>query len=378
LGPQHPAIKEPIFLKLRVDGGRVAQAQVNTGYIHRGIEKLMEGKTVTQTINAVERICGICSFVHQNAFTRAVESGMNLECNGKVRFSRTIVGELERIHSHLLWGGVMLHEIGLETLFMYFWRERERVLELFELLTGGRVHHTFNAVGTVNKDFSEAELGKVADYMGGLEKFTVGIKPEIRKSGVMQERYEGVGTLSKGRAKKFCVVGPPARAAGVKFDVRKEAPYDAYGDVDFKVVTDTRGCAMSRTLLRLDEVIQSAGIIRQCVDDFPFKLKLPPMTWPKIEALEATGRCEAPRGEDFHYLKVADDKVERLKIRTPTFANLAIYAPLLEGVDVADVPVIVESLDPCFACMDRVLVVEDDCERVMSGVKIWRQYHGRA
>jgi membrane-bound hydrogenase subunit alpha len=359
VGPQHPALEEPESFSLLLEGERVSAASVTLGYNHRGIEKACESRTYIQDIYLIERICGICSHAHTTCYMQAVEAIAGLEVPKRALYIRTLIGELERIHSHLLWLGVAAHEIGFETLFMYSWRDREVVMDILELLTGNRVNYGMNTIGGVRRDISPEQAQQVLKALEILEEKTKYYNQLVSEEVTLIQRLEGVGRLSKGDVLKYGAVGPVLRASGVKRDIRKDDPYAAYGELDFEVITDTHADVFGRTVVRVKELIESYKIIRQVLKqmpDGPITVKAPK----KIPAGEAVSRYEAPRGEDIHYVRAnGTEKPDRVKVRAPTLANLAAISNMLEGGYLADVPIIIAAIDPCFSCTDRAIKVRD-------------------
>ena len=356
IGPQHPSIKEPTCLRLNLKGNYIQTARIRMGYIHRGIEKLLEGKSVVKGLYIVQRICGICPAAHVIAYTRAVESLMKLRPPKVVRYLRTMEGELERLSSHMLWAGYMAHEIGYEALFMFFWREREKVLDILEKVTGGRIHHNYHTLGSVRFGLGPGDDKFILDRLASVEKKIEEYLRTYRSDRIIRARLKEVGVLTRGDVKRLCLVGPTARGSGVNNDVRKLDPHYAYPEVEFKVPLEDGGDAWSRTLVRLRETLESIKIVRQLVKGMP-KQKLPAAVSFGNRSGECRGRSEAPRGEDWHFLKITDGIIERAKIRPPTFANIISLEYMLKGREIADTPVILASLDPCFACMERVMLV---------------------
>jgi membrane-bound hydrogenase subunit alpha len=359
IGPQHPALKEPANFILSLDGERVVGAMVNLGYNHRGIEKACEQRTFIQDIYIIERICGICSHSHSTAFIQAVEEIAGTEVPKRALYIRTLVGELERIHSHFLWLGVAGHEVGFDTLFMYSWRDRELVLELLQDLTGNRVNYGINTLGGVRRDISPDEAQQIKKVINTLEERTKYYIKIATEEATLFERFSNVGKLSKEDALRFGATGPVARAAGIARDTRKNDPYAAYGDVPFDVITDDHADVYGRTLVRVKELLESYKIIRFVLDnmpDGPLSARVPR----KIPAGEALSRYEAPRGENVHYVRTnGADKPERVKVRAATMANAASVAHMLQGGYLADVPIIIAAIDPCFSCTDRTIQVMD-------------------
>ncbi len=373
VGPQSPALKEPMLLKLKLEGEEVRSVDMRLGYTHKGVEGLLEGKNVDQAMYVASRICGICSISHERAFIRTVEDMMKKEVNERVKLIRTILFELERISSHLLWAGFMMHEIGFDTLFQYLWREREGVLDLFESICGNRVHKNICKIGSLRYDIAPVQEREVLDCLDSMQEKLKDYEDEIKKNKVIKERLKGVGKISKKTAIEYGLIGPNARASGIDNDVRRIDPYDSYADINFKTIVIKKGDAMERTLLRMREVHESMGIIRQCVEMLPSE-KIPKFSLTNIKEGEAIGRVEAPRGELFYFLKVEDGLIRRAKVRTPTFAFIKILEKILKGVKIGDVPVIVASLDPCFSCMERVLVAKEDREEWMTEAEFRRKY----
>jgi NADH-quinone oxidoreductase subunit D len=359
IGPQHPALKEPESFMVDLRGEKIDAVRLRLGYNHRGIEKGCEQRTYVQDVYLVERICGICSTSHSTAFVQAVEEIAGLEVPRRALYIRTIIAELERIHSHLLWLGVAGHEVGFDTLLMYSWRDREAVMDLLALLTGNRVNYGLNTIGGVRRDITAEEIPEILRVMDVLEeRTTYYIKLGLEEETLIR-RLAGVGKLSKEDAVSLGAVGPTARASGVDRDTRRDDPYAAYGEVSFKVVTDDHCDVYGRTLVRLGELMESYSIVRQLVKNLPegpITVKAPL----RIPAGEAVSRYEAPRGEDVHYVQAnGTDKPERVKVRAPTLANTQSVAKMLEDGYLADLPIVVAAIDPCFSCTDRTISVLD-------------------
>lgn len=373
IGPQHPALKEPLFLKLHLDGSRIEKAEFNLGYTHRGVEKCTEGLFPDSALHAIQRTCGICSQCHSMAHLNAVEPLVGKKIPEKVYLQRLVVAELERIHSHLLWGGVAAHEIGLETLFMYFWREREHILDVFDKLTGQRVHHSFDLIGTNKASWDKDDLDFTIEKLDLIEPEIKELRSVMQRQDVIKSRFIGHGRISNKNAKKLGLVGPVARASGVKYDVRLNDPYQAYAMKELKVrpVVRTEGDSYARSLARLDEVFESMRLVRKACKMIDPKEQVPKKPNFFIKDAVGLGRSEAPRGENFHFVKYRDNRIERIKLRTPTLANVIVYSQILQGEDITDVPVIVASLDPCISCMERVAVIRNGKQEVWSSHELF-------
>jgi membrane-bound hydrogenase subunit alpha len=369
VGPQHPALKEPENFLLSLDGERVVGAALNFGYNHRGIEKACEQRTYVQDIYLLERICGICSHSHSTAFVQAVEEIAGVEIPRRAAYIRTVVGELERIHSHMLWLGVAGHELGFDTLFMYSWRDRELVLDLLSELTGNRVNYGINALGGVRRDISPEQIESIRKVMDKLEERVKYYLELAAGERTLLMRMAGVGKLSHDDALRLGAAGPTMRAADIARDVRRDDPYAAYAEMPFDVITDGHADVFGRTVVRVKELIESIKIIRHAVDnlpDGPVAAKAPR----RVPAGEALSRYEAPRGEDVHFVRAnGSDKPERVKVRAPTLANAASVAHMLQGGYLADVPIVIAAIDPCFSCTDRTVTIRDEntgCDAAMS------------
>ncbi len=358
IGPQHPALKEPGHFLLTVDGEVVTNAVVRLGYAHRGIEKATEARNWVQNLYLLERICGICSHIHAMAYCLGVEQLAGVEVPPRAQAIRQLVAELERIHSHLLWIGVAAHEAGFDTLFMYSWRDRETVMDLLEGLTGNRVNYSANLLGGVKCDVDGAQADAIRQGLDFLEERTRHYLEVISTDTMFLQRTRGVGVMTRRQAEVLGAVGPTARASGVGRDVRHEAPYAAYPDFPINVVVETAGDLEARFVVRLKELFECYRVIREILDRLPpgeITTRMPR----RVREGEATSWVEAPRGELFYYIKSnGTDTPERIKVRTPTVCNLTSVIKLVVGHQLADVPMILVGIDPCFSCNDRMVVVD--------------------
>jgi len=362
-GPQHPALKEPEHFLFDVEGDVVLKVTLRLGYAHRGIEKAFERRTYVQGMYLAERICGICSHSHTTCYSQAIEEMLGLEAPPRAQYIRTIIAELERLHSHSLWVGIAAHEVGYDTLFMYTWRDREIVMELLEAISGGRVTHAMNAIGGVRRDMSSEMTTKIKNGMDRFEKRTNYYLGIIKTEQTFLKRAEGVGILKPEDAINLSAVGPTLRASGVRNDVRADDPYAAYDEIPFNVITNDGCDVLGRTLVRCEEMLESINIIRFALDHMPggeIRLRAPRIVPPG----EAVSRVEAPRGELIHYAKSNGTmKPERYKVRSPTLANIPSVAKTLIGVHLADIPIILAGIDPCFSCTDRMVFANPNDKR---------------
>jgi NADH-quinone oxidoreductase subunit D len=357
IGPQHPALKEPISLRMTVEGEVITGVDMRLGYNHRGMEKLAEEKSWLQNIYVTERICGICSHSHATCYVQGVEKLMELAPPKRGLYIRYLVSELERVHSHLLWLGVAGHEAGFDSFFMYTWRDREVVMDLLEMISGNRVHYAINTIGGVRRDLDAGQIAKIQEGLVTLRKrseyyFYIGANEPS-----FVARIAGVGYLSKENAVALCAVGPVARASGVARDVRKDDPCAVYGDLDFAIATADSCDVLGRVVVRVKELLESYKICEQILKSLPagdIAVKAPR----KAKPGEVVSRYEAPRGENIHYIKAnGTDKPERLKVRAPTLANYPATVEMLRKGFIADIPLIFAAIDPCICCAERTVTL---------------------
>lgn len=372
LGPQHPALKEPANFGITLDGERIVDSCVNVGYNHRGIEKACEGRSYIQDIYLIERICGICSQSHSTAFVQAVEEIAGLEVPKRALYIRTLIAELERVHSHLLWLGVAGHEIGFDTLLMYTWRDREVVMDILAMLSGNRVHYGMNTIGGVRRDVTAEQMQEISKAVDILEESTKYFIKVATEETTLITRLSGVGKLSHEDAMKLGTIGPTGRASAVDRDTRRDDPYAAYGELEFKVITDNHCDVFGRAVVRLLELMETYKMIRQLIKnmpDGPVAVKAPR----KIPAGEAFSRYEAPRGEDVHYVRSNGTECpDRVKVRAPTLANVQSVNKMLENQNLADAPIIIAAIDPCFSCTDRSIELRNP-DGKPTGILSWEE-----
>ena len=355
IGPQHPALKEPGSFQFTVDGEIVTKAYVRLGYAHRGIEKATEQRNWIQDLYLLERICGICSHIHATAFCLAAERLANVEAPPRAQAIRVLVAELERIHSHFLWIGVSAHEAGFETLFMYSWRDRETVMDLLEGLTGNRVNYSANVLGGVKCDIDNGQKAAIGAGIDFLEKRARHYLEVLTNDTMFLQRTSGIAVMSRSQAEVMGALGPTARASNVARDVRVESPYAAYNQYPITMALDTRGDLEARFVVRVNELFESFRLIRQILDTIP-EGELSTRFPRRVPAGEVVMRVEAPRGELYYFVKSnGTDKPERVKVRTPTICNMTSVIKLAIGHQLADVPMILAGIDPCFSCNDRTV-----------------------
>ncbi len=350
-GPQHPVLPEPIHLDLVIEDEKVIEAVPSIGFVHRGLESLIAKKDYNEMVYVAERTCGICSFGHGMGYVEAVEKIMNMEIPDRARYLRTIWMELSRMHSHLLWLGLLADAFGYESLFYHCWRIREQVLDMIEESTGGRVIFSVNKVGGVMKDMDAAMLTRFSEKLGEVEDQVIAVRKNFLYDKTVQLRLRGVGVLTKQQAHDLGCAGPFGRASGIATDMRTRG-YGAYGDLEFEPITSNEGDSFARCQCRIDEILQSIDLIRQAMGMIPDgDLFVPVKGNPNGEYFM---RIEQPRGEAVYYVKGSGKPyLNRLRIRTPTFANLPGLCETLKGADYADVPILILTIDPCISCTER-------------------------
>ncbi len=353
IGPQHPALKEPGHFEFTVDGEIVIGASVRLGYVHRGIEKACEERNWIQDLYLLERVCGICSHHHAYAYCLGVEQLAGVEVPFRAQVIRELVAGLERIHSHLLWLGVAAHEAGFDTLFMYSWRDRETVMDLLENLTGNRVNYSINILGGVKNDLEKPHIEAIERGLDFLDQRTQHYLDVVTGDAAFLQRTRGVGIMTYDEVERLGVVGPTARASGVVRDIRVEAPYGSYTHFPVSVVRETAGDLEAKFIVRIKELLVSYNAIRAILHNLP-EGELTARMPRRIPAGEVISRVEAPRGELFYFIKSnGGEKPERVKARTPSMCNFASVINLVIGHQLADVPLILAGIDPCFSCNDR-------------------------
>jgi formate hydrogenlyase subunit 5 len=358
VGPQHPVLHEPERFSFKIDGETVVDVEPRLGYVHRGIEKAAERMMYFQDVFLVERICGICNAAHTTVFCQAVEDIGNIETPPRALYLRTIIHELNRVHSHLLLLGVGGHLLGFEALFQHVWRDREPVMDIIERITGNRLMSGFNTIGGVRRDIDPNTVEKILKTVKDVRKRAVFYKNVFEEDATLRLRTEGVGVLTREDALKLCVVGPVLRGSGVASDVRKDDPYAAYKEIPFNVVCYKECDTWARLMVRVDEVLESLDIIDYALSHLPGG-RLRVRVQRKIPEGEAVSRVEAPRGELIHYVKSDGTAYPyRVKVRAPTLANLMAFPVAIRGAYIADIPSVMGSLDPCFSCTDRMAFID--------------------
>ncbi|MGA9646783.1 MAG: NADH-quinone oxidoreductase subunit C [Candidatus Korobacteraceae bacterium] len=360
IGPFFPVLEEPAYWRMFVEGETVVGCDTRIFYNHRGIEKLGESVlTYNEIPYLAERICGICGFIHSTCYCQALEKAAGIAVPRRARYIRTIMLELERIHSHLLWLGIAGHIIGFETVLMQTWRIREPVMWLCEEISGNRKTYGMNTVGGLRRDLPNQIKPKLLQTLAEVEKESIAVRNAVVGDTTLQARTKGVGVLTKEWAKQVCVVGPPARASGVAIDARIDHPYAAYDELPPRIATEEAGDTWARVLVRVAELLESIRLVREALSAMP-----PGPICAEIKDEIPPGRIgvsvvEAPRGEAIHFvLTGGDNRPYRWRVRAPTYPNLQAMPAMVAGANIADVPITLGSLDPCFSCTERLETID--------------------
>jgi NADH-quinone oxidoreductase subunit D len=364
IGPYHPLQEEPEFFKLYVEGETVVDIDIDIGYNHRGVEKLSETRMYEQSIFLVERICGICSTSHPFACVNALEDLLGIEIQERTKYIRSIIGELERIHSHYLWLGLAGHFLGYNTVWMWSWKYREPLLDILEEISGNRNHYCMMKVGGVRRDITNEQIPFIEKMLDQIEKANNLFRGAVMDDPVIHARTKGVGVLTGEEALNYGAVGPIARASGIEIDVRKDDPYAAYDLVDWNIAVMREGDIYSKLMVRILEVYESVRIIRQCLKKLRHALPEYDLKVKDIPPGEGIGRHEAPRGEVFHYfLSDGGNRPVRHKIRAPSFMNVATNKTTVIGETVSDATIILAAVDPCYCCTERMIALDASTKR---------------
>lgn len=388
IGPIHPALKEPVMFEFEVDGERIVDADVYLGHVHRTVEWTGMRRNPIQVLYLAERICGICSYCHPMSFALAVERIAGIEVPDRAEYLRVVHAELERICSHTLWAGVAAHEIGFDSVLFLTWQVREKALDLTEYLTGNRVTKAITQIGGVRRDITKDMVPKIEETLSFLKANFGKLKKIFLDDKTFKMRSQNTGILTKKDALKLCAVGPTARASGVKKDVRIDQPYFAFEELDFDYMTpdvltgEVHGDVYDRIIVRLLEVKQSIDLIEQSVEALSGMPEGDIVAEPKIVKLlnqlkkadgDGIGRMEAPRGEVIHYVKMdGHEHPYSWKVRAPTYNNILPWIPMLKGEQIADIPIVAASTDPCMSCTNRVGIVQDGNRKELNSEQLHR------
>lgn len=367
-GPYHPALIESNFLKMSVEDETVIDADLKLGFNHRSIIKLMERRDYYKDIYLSERICGFCNVHHTLTFVMAVENILGIEIPQKANYIRTLLGELERMKSHLLAIGLLGELTGFKTMLMHSLRLREEILDSLEVISGQRISHGAMTLGGVKIDITPVHADFIRSRLKSLKASVSEFFEQYLANDILIDRLKNVGHLSPADARTYGAVGPLARGSGHPFDVRKQFPYAAYEDVSWEVITENGADSLARLKVRMREFMVALDICEQCCDILRSVPSSSPIvsTMSELPCGEGVAKTEPPRGELlYHVASNGTNTPEFVRLRVPTFPNAPILLRLIKGGNIADVPVVIGSIDPCFSCTDRATVVQANKEIII-------------
>jgi len=350
LGSQHISLLEPVKFRFECENEKIIAVDSDVGFVHRGIEKACTTKFKYDTVGyVVARICGLCAITHSLCYTTAVENLLEGEVSQKVKYLRILLVELDRIHSHMLCLSHVCENAGFEAMFMQIMGDREYIMDLQEKITGNRIQFDYISIGGVNRDLSSELIKDIKKNLDIVKSKVDEYIDEFTNNWSLSLKFQGIGALSLEEAYSFNAIGPLARAAGLATDVRSESNYLPYDEVGYKMQMASDGDIYSRNMVRLNEILNSIQMCHNIVDGLPegeihTKLKGKPNG-------ESLVRLEAPRGELMYYIK-GDGKsmLNRVRIKTPTFASIPAFMEVFQGSNYADAPAILASFDPCISC----------------------------
>lgn len=380
LGPQHPSTHGVLRLKLRLDGEVIIAAEPVIGYLHTGVEKECESRTYHQVFTLVDRLDYLSGPAEEQMFAGAVERMMNIEVPQRAQTLRLMMLELSRIASHLLWCGTSALELNMSSVFMYCMIEREKILDLFEEISGARMFPSIWRVGGLAFDVPEGFEKKVKAFIDGFPKTWKELDALLTENFVWCERLQGVGVIDKATCEQYMCTGPVIRGAGVSYDIRKAYPYLGYETYDFRVPTHPEGDCYARYLVRMEEMLESLSLVRQALSRLKpgpviandRKVALPPRR-ELVTSMEAvihqfklvsTG-IQPPIGEYYNCVESArgelgcllasngSNKPYRLRVRSPSFPHVHVLQKILAGLTLSDVVVTIASVDPILGDVDR-------------------------
>ncbi|MBV6421989.1 MAG: NADH-quinone oxidoreductase subunit 4 [Ignavibacteriaceae bacterium] len=380
MGPQHPATHGVLRLLLRLDGERIIGCVPELGYLHRGYEKMAENMSYYEYIPHTDRLDYISPMANNVAWVLAVEKLAGIEAPKRAQYIRMMIAELARITSHLVAIGAFAMDVGALTIFLWTLREREKVLDIWDILCGARFTNSYTRIGGVANDAQPEALAKVKWFIDQFEQNLAEIEQLINTNRIFIERVDGVGAISKEDAIDLGFCGPNLRACGVEFDLRRNTPYLCYDEIDFRIPTYTEGDCLARYFVRLDECRESAEIVKQILDKIPqgpVQANIPHKVLPKKDEIytkmeeliydfmivnfginppagEIYHAIEGSKGElGFYLVSKGDGKPWKNKIRSPSFNNLQSLPKLVVGQMISDVVAIIGSIDPIMGEADK-------------------------
>ena len=359
MGPLHITSDEPGHFRLFVEGEDIIDADYRMFYVHRGMEKCAEARMNYDAVPFLaERICGICGFAHSVAYAETIENAQGIEVPLRAQYIRSIILETERLHSHLLNLGLVCHFSGFDTGFHHMFRVREKSMDLAEMLTGARKTYGINLIGGVRRDILAHQKLSTIKYLNELRTDVSHLVEELLSTPNFINRTQGVGILDKKVARDYSPVGPLVRGSGFARDSRWCHPFDGYKHIKRTAITQDTCDVMGRTLVRVEEFVDSLSIISELLENAPAGPILNE-SWTYEPHRFAVASTEAPRGEDLHWSMIGDNqKCYRWRAKASTYSNWPVLRYMFRGNTISDAAMIVGSLDPCYSCTERVAIID--------------------
>ncbi len=355
IGPQHPATHGVLHFQVSLEGETVRKVDVHCGYIHRGIEKMAESMTYPQTLAMTDRLDYLSAHQNRHALCACIEESMGLEIPARAQYIRALMDELSRIQSHLLFYACFCMDLGALTPFFYGFRDREKILDIFEETTGGRLIQNYNVIGGVARDLHPDFVKKTAEFIRYLPTVLPEYHAVFTDNVIFRQRTRGIGVLSREKALSYSVSGPCGRASGIACDIRKRRPYSVYDQLDFEEVIRQEGDAFARYQVRMEEINQSLALIDQLLSKLPegdYCAKTKPVI--KLPEGRFFKDVETARGQFGVFIESRGDKYPyRLKFRPPCLPLVAVVDPLASGNKIADLITLGASLDYVVPDIDR-------------------------
>ena len=358
MGTVHPAALEPYRVRFFVEDEIIKDAEITMGVNHRGIERIMEGLPVEKANMLTEKICGICSNSHTWNSVRTAELGLGVEVPDRAVYIRVIVGELERLHSHLLYLGHGCETLAHETFSMRVFYIRETIMDLLGMIGGNRVQYGCSIIGGVRPrcELDENRIQRILDGMDYVEKSVLDFANRFVKDGIVASRISGTGYIPQAQALKLAVTGPTLRATGVKRDLRTDM-YE-YDNFDYDIITQDTCDVQAQLLMRVFEIFEAIKIVRQAIRDLP-EGKITNRSWEMVDTDLIESYIEVPRGTLYHSYAIEDGRVRHCIIRTPSMSNIGAMQYACIDNHITDGQLCIVQCDPCFTCSDRAIEVYD-------------------
>lgn len=350
LGSQHISLLEPIRFQFTTENEKIVGVGADVGFVHRGIEKACSEKFEWKKVGyVVARVCGLCAITHSLSYTLAAEKLLGFESNERIKYLRMLMVEMDRIHSHMLCLAHVSENAGFEAMFMQIMADRELVMDIQEAISGNRVQFDYIAIGGVNRDVTPELVQMIHRNLDILLPKIDDLMERFSSNWTLSLKYKGIGTLTLEEAYTYNALGPLARAAGLKTDVRAESSDFPYEEVGFEMIIEKSGDIYARNIVRLREIYNSIAMCKNIADNLPAGEILQKVKG-KPEG-ETVVRVEAPRGELFYLVKGSrKNLLDRVRIKTPTFSAIPAMIEVFKGSEYADAPAILASFDPCMSC----------------------------